>query len=1353
MAEKPSEQSIFLHAVGLASPADRAAYLEDVCRDHPRLRLELDALLAAHDRLGAELPPSGPELPRTIDEPTTERPGTVIGPYKLVEQIGEGGMGTVYIAQQTAPVKRVVAIKLIKPGMDSKAVLARFEAERQALALMDHPNIAKVLDAGTTDSGRPYFVMELVKGVPITKYCDEHRLTPKERLELFVPVCQAIQHAHQKGIIHRDVKPSNILIALYDGRPVSKVIDFGVAKAAGQQLTDKTLMTGFGSVVGTLEYMSPEQAELNQLDIDTRSDIYSLGVVLYELLTGSTPLERKRLKQAAFAEILRVIREEEPPKPSTRLSQSTDSLPSVSAQRHMEPAKLTKLVRGELDWIVMKALEKDRGRRYETANGFAMDVQRYLAGEPVLAAPASQWYRLRKFVRRNRAALWTTGVVAVALVVGTAVSAWQAVRATRAEGLAGARLVAESQARQDADTNFQKARQAVDEYFTVVSGSPLLDAPGLEPLRKQLLETALRYNREFIQQHSEDADLQADVAAAHSGVAEITYLVGGSRDEWFPHTRDAADIVSRLIEEHRDTPEVQQRLAKIHLNIGFADGAVGSVDTRDVLHYLQKQAQNWEKFVRDNPDDAKFQNTLAGIYYYLAGTEGDIRKGMPWTNKAVQIWEKLARENPKVPSYRIDLAKSHEERARILSGAGRGQEADQESQRALRLWQQVARDFPGRASHSAWLAVSYRTLGEMQCARKEFKDAEKTLRSALELQQKLVDEFPSLHTYQDDWATTQQDLGAVLKNLGKSAEAEAAYRHALGGFEQLVVAFPRAARYQTQLLQTAKELAQLLEASRQPQKKKEVLDVVFAVYEKLTAQAARTPEDVKATAVAYQNLANLLRDNGQPKEAEKAYRHALEFFKKLAADFPRVPNYRVELGHTFWQLASILASAGRRDETEKVLRDALALFEALAADFPIEAYYQLEAAHTCWAQLGPLLAGQPDRLRDAEQVYRQGLAAHKKLATGFPKRDPEYHRRLGANYQALMDLLRNNNRPQEAIPIGREAIDFFEKLAAKNPSEINIELELARRYAALGYLLQQDGKSKEAEAAYRHALPLYEKVTDNVPHSEECRWYLGHTYEWLGHLLKDAGRPSDAIEVYRKAGALWERLVGQFNKEDHRGHLGYTHEELGHLLKETGKLDEAAQAYRKALAVWEKLVAELPKLAEYRNHVTQCQFNLAILLAANGRPHEAEKAYRKLLELAPQHAAGHNNLAWLLATYPDVKIRDPKRAVELARRAAELTPKEGNHWNTLGVAYYRAGDWKAAVEALRKSDELLKSNELSFNAFFLAMAHWQLGEKDEARKWYDRAVVWMAKNQPKNEELIRFRVEAEALLGLKEKNK
>jgi serine/threonine protein kinase/WD40 repeat protein len=434
-------RDLFVAAVKLP-PEQWQAFLEGACAGDADVRGEVSDLLREHQQAGSFLDRPAAHVRATGDfdhaangvaaAAAREGPGTVIGPYKLLELIGEGGMGAVWMAEQREPVQRKVALKIIKAGMDTRLVVARFEAERQALALMDHPNIAKVFDGGTTAGGRPYFVMELVKGVPLTKYCDENCLTPRERLELFLPVCHAIQHAHQKGIIHRDVKPANVLVAPYDGRPVPKIIDFGVAKATGQRLTERTLFTGFGAVVGTLEYMSPEQAELNNQDIDTRSDIYSLGVLLYELLTGTTPLDRRRLKEAAFTEMLRAIREEEPPRPSTRLSESKNSLPSISAQRHKEPARLTKEVRGELDWIVMKALEKDRNRRYETANSLATDVQHYLADEPVQACPPTVGYRLRKLVRRNKGPMLAVGLVLLALVagiIGTSVGLFRADKA------------------------------------------------------------------------------------------------------------------------------------------------------------------------------------------------------------------------------------------------------------------------------------------------------------------------------------------------------------------------------------------------------------------------------------------------------------------------------------------------------------------------------------------------------------------------------------------------------------------------------------------------------------------------------------------------------------------------------------------------------------------------------------------------------------------------------------------------------------------------------------------------------------------------------------------------------------
>jgi serine/threonine protein kinase len=438
------EESVVAAAVEIADPRARAEFLDRVCGGNEALRREVESLLAAYD-VGTRL--ESPAL--FADAHATagyrspaEEVGGCVGPYRLMEQIGEGGMGLVFVAEQTAPVRRRVALKLIKPGMDSKQVLARFEAERQALALMEHPNIARVLDAGTTEQGRPYFVMELVRGDRITTHCDAHRLTLRERLGVFGQVCRAVQHAHQKGVIHRDIKPSNVLVAVHDVALVAKVIDFGIAKAIGPALTDKTVYTGLAQLVGTPLYMSPEQAGESSLDVDTRTDVYSLGVLLYELLTGSTPIDPEALKGVGHDAVRRVIREDDPPRPSARVSTLAAAARTTLADtRRADPRRLSDMLRGELDWVVMKCLEKDRERRYESPAALAADLDRFLADRPVEARPPSGVYRLRKFARRNRAALATAAVVLGVAAVAAPVVFWQAADA------ASARSQADEQAR------------------------------------------------------------------------------------------------------------------------------------------------------------------------------------------------------------------------------------------------------------------------------------------------------------------------------------------------------------------------------------------------------------------------------------------------------------------------------------------------------------------------------------------------------------------------------------------------------------------------------------------------------------------------------------------------------------------------------------------------------------------------------------------------------------------------------------------------------------------------------------------------------------------------------------------
>jgi serine/threonine protein kinase len=696
---------VFLDAVENHTPEQWSAFLDETCGRELNLRHRVEVLLRAHADSNSLLDRPAPGV--AVNDLAREGPSTVIGPYKLVEQIGEGGFGIVYRAEQQQPVRRLVALKILKPGMDTHQVVARFEAERQALALMNHANIAHVLDGGETASGRPYFVMDLVNGVPITEHCDQARLNTRERLKLFVSVCQAVQHAHQKGIIHRDLKPTNVLVTQDSETPTVKVIDFGIAKAVGRDLTEKTFFTQTSQLVGTPLYMSPEQAALSGIDVDTRTDIYSLGVLLYELLTGTTPFDKESLLQAGYDEMRRIIREEEPPKPSTRVctlsgcklqnactdgaSRSPYDVTAVAARRRSDPRKLRQLLSGELDWIVMKCLEKDRSRRYETASALAADVERYLHDEPVQACPPSALYRFRKLARRHRAALWTASCVVAALIAALAMLVQDM---ARKNALTQRALDAEMRVRKETEENFQAARSAVDKFFTFISGSRLNEVPVMESLRQQmLLDTALEYYQGFIDRHRDDRELQAEVAAAHIRLAEITYLAGGSPADWFSHLRDGIELIEQLIQEQRDTPDVQRRLAKLYLG-GDPPRMVADhpVPYEDVQNYLKRELSIWQKFILDNPGVPEFQNDYAGTCYYLATSYGFAKDALVWSNRAIEAWEKLARAHPAVSSYRFELARAYEQRGRIWEQNGNTGRANESLRRARALRQDLSRE-------------------------------------------------------------------------------------------------------------------------------------------------------------------------------------------------------------------------------------------------------------------------------------------------------------------------------------------------------------------------------------------------------------------------------------------------------------------------------------------------------------------------------------------------------------------------------------------------------------------------------------------------------------------------------------
>jgi eukaryotic-like serine/threonine-protein kinase len=741
-----TEATIFIAALEKPTEAERAAFLADACGGDERLRRRVEALLRAH----AE--------PDDVLDPTSDRPATtgatnpslpdgdpagaiVAGRYKLLEAIGEGGMGTVWMAEQRDPVKRRVALKLIKTGMDSKAVLARFGAERQALALMDHPNIARVFDAGTTADGRPFFVMELVKGIPITEYCDVHRLDLPARLALLRQVCSAVQHAHQKGIIHRDLKPSNILVEAHDDRPVPKVIDFGLAKAtSGLRLTEQSLFTAFGTVAGTPLYMAPEQASFNALDVDTRADIYALGAILYELLTGTTPITRESLQRAALDEMLRVIREVEPQAPSSRISTS-EALPSLAATRQVEPARLSRLVRGDLDWIVMKALAKERERRYASAIGLADDLERHLNHEPVSAGPPTAAYRLRKFVRRNRARVTAAGLVLLALVLGVVGTTLGLFEARRQQQQAAKRLAQVTKMNDILGSIFKD----IDPANAQKEGKPLTAVLG------ERLERAT-------------AEIEGEATGDPLAVARMQMTLGASQlGLGYPDraivlfTKARATFTAALGPDH---PETLRSMYNLAISYGGAGQNDRALKLREETLALQKA-----KLGPDHPNTLLSMADLATSY--SAAGQNDRASKLREETLALQK-AKLGPDHPNTLLSMNNLAISYRD-------AGQNDQALKLREATLALQRsKLGPDHPNTLMSMNNLAVSYADAGQHDRALKLREEA-------LALQtSKLGPDHPDTLMSMDNLALSYRDAGQLDRATKLHEKALALMRAKLG---------------------------------------------------------------------------------------------------------------------------------------------------------------------------------------------------------------------------------------------------------------------------------------------------------------------------------------------------------------------------------------------------------------------------------------------------------------------------------------------------------------------------------------------------------------------------------------------
>jgi len=1225
--------------------------------------------------------------------PLSEKPGDRIGRYRLLKEIGHGGCGVVYMAEQEEPVRRKVALKVIKLGMDTRQVVARFEAERQALAMMDHPNIARVLDAGATDTGRPYFVMELVGGVKITDYCAQNQLTTRQRLDLFIQVCRAVQHAHQKGIIHRDIKPSNVLVSIQDGASVPKVIDFGIAKATQGRLTDQTVFTAFEQFLGTPAYMSPEQAQAGGLDVDTRSDIYSLGVLLYELLTGKTPFDSKELLVAGLDAMRRIILEKEPPTPSTRLAQELAPTYSAIADKS-EIANRKSEIDKDLDWIVMKCLEKDRARRYETANGLAMDIERHLSNELVIARPPSRLYRFQKAIRRNKSTFIMGSAFAAVLVCGAVVSVWQAVRATRAK----AQVLAQKQ-RADEEAAKQEAINALLNEI-LASADPYELAPGNQTKGQNITMLQVVDAAAGKVQGGSLTNRPA-IEAAICQTLGRTYLS-------LHEPSKAEPLLKKALEDNRRIYGEQSENAVTSL-----EDLLGVLSQRGQLDQASKMEE--EILVMEKKLHGNEHLHVAKALLRMANTSDAKARSYNDSQAAAEAErgyrEALAMERRLLPPESPELIGALQSSGRYFLWRN-PVEAERMLQEALRIQTNV-----GGIKHPGTASIM-NSLASVLFSKRDYAQAENVCVEVVALNR----EF--LGTNHFALASSLGTLGDVLQREQKFAEAEAAYREGLailcrhspdGGdaawFRKILAEnlisqkrFLEAATFYRQVLeyweggtrargagesywQHLNALLNVLKAANKP-------DEVEKLLQQILDRQRKTLGDTHPIVPAILCLlGDLLNSREQRDRANELYRQARELIPKLGPARNRPATL---------SLARSLCLNGNSSDAQK-------LYERL---LEVESQNQ-EKPNLFMGELlqdfGDLLGGER-RFPAAAEQFRKAL----------PLRRPSDGDNLNWTLRSLGFALYMSAKPMEAERYVRESLKHYRSL--HQGDDLNGTTWPTK---LLADILLAQGKLPEAEQMYREALKSYLAFNDLMS--------VDYTVQTLVEVLVSEKKLTGAESMLIENLAWQREKFGQKSLKTVPRLLG-----LAQCLKLDSKPDKAADLNREVVALLagsrKEALLDLPP-------------NTVAELIAAGLNDQARGVCAQVLALTPTNASWCKDAAWgvIMAEHPCNE--DAALALQLAHKAVEINPQDHLAQIVLGAAQYRAGDWQGAISNLEKAAPLYSDNEPRGGLFFLAMAQLRLADPLAARCNYSQAVNWMAEHTPADKELLRLRAETEALLG------